>query len=120
MNTNSYKEGIPGAAYIRNVLAKALTALGESSTIIQLGTPTENHMCTATWTGTAPSGMVFQVEGSEDGVNFAALATVSMSASPTIFHIKKPAVLYLRVNLVSITGGDSTTGLTLTCTSGGN
>lgn len=81
--------------------------------------PVSKHMCTATWGGTTPTSIAFDVEGSEDGTNYGDLATVTMTASPTVFHIEKQSVTYIRGNYNSKVGGDGTTSLTLTCTSGG-
>lgn len=102
-----------------NTLLSAVTATG-AGTKWNLQVPMNNHMCTATWGGTAPTNIIFTIDGSEDGTNFAALATVTMTESPYIFHISKPSVLYIRSTYSSKSSGDTTTSLTVTCTSGGN
>lgn len=98
------------------------TGAGTASTFTYLGranVPISKHMCTGTWGGTAnPTQVVFTLDCAEDGANYAACASVTMTASPTIFHVDKPGVVGVRGNVTSFTGGTAPT-FTLTCTSGG-
>jgi hypothetical protein len=70
---------------------------------------------TVDWTlsGTALSTCTFNAQGSSDGVNWYYVdnsSPVSCTASGNEFVTSKP-VLYLRINIVAISGGDGTTKL---------
>jgi len=77
------------------------------------------HGCTSTWSGTAPTNIVHNLECSTDGRNFETCGAVTMTASPTLTYIDKPGLFCIRDNYVSKSGGDGTTALTTTCRSGG-
>lgn len=75
------------------------------------------------WTvsGTAPSGCTFNAQGSADNVtwtNVDGVSAVSCTASGAEIVTANP-VLFLRINLVSFTAGDSTTVVTFHYTGGG-
>ncbi len=70
---------------------------------------------TVDWTasGTALSTCTFNAQGSSDGINWYYVdssSPVSCTASGNEFVVGKP-VLYLRINIVAISGGDGTTSL---------
>lgn len=60
------------------------------------GGPVSKHLCTATMGGTVPTSMTFVVQCSGDGTHFGNCAEETVTSSPTVFHIDKPAILYIR------------------------
>lgn len=102
-----------------NTLLSAVTSTG-TGTAKDLGYTVGQHTCVAAWGGTAPTDITFYVEGSIDNSTFVTLYSATMTASPVMTHIVYKPVRYLRGNYVSKTGGNGTTSLTITCTSGGN
>jgi hypothetical protein len=84
-----------------------------------LSTVTAFFTCQVTWGGTTPTSTVVAVNGSLDNTNFYPLATVTVTASPTLFHIANKPVKYIQGNYVSKVGGDGTTSVTLLCMPGG-
>jgi hypothetical protein len=108
-----------GIAYTNSTkLLRAVTATGTGN-IFWLQVPMSKHMCTVTWGGTVPTDTYVILEGGQDGTNLVSLASTTITASPTSFHIDKPSITHIRGNYVSKTDGDGTTSVTLTCTSGG-
>jgi hypothetical protein len=105
----------------------AMTAAGVSSTSIltlgQDGAPSSFTIDEAT-TGTAPTTCTFEVESSPDGITFNS-GSGSLSGSLdchtvgllTTSFISKP-VRYIRINLLTFTGGDGTTRITFSYTRG--
>lgn len=112
-----YVESVPFT--VNNFLLSSVTSTGASSTTINLQLPMSKHMCSVTWGGTVPTSITISVDGSMNNSSFASLASVTVTESPTIFHIDKPGVMYLRGNYVTRVGGDATTSVTLECSSGG-
>ena len=61
----------------------------------------------------SPSSATLRLEGSIDNVNWFDLSGTQNCASSGMFHVVNKIVLYLRVNLLSLSGG---TDPTVTCT----
>lgn len=111
-------------AQAQTILSSALTynfaTVTSSSTTGQLGNyavadglkaPRPGNY-TIDWTasGTAFSACTFNAQGSSDGVNWYfvdSASPVSCTTSGNEFVISKP-VLFLRINIVALTGGDAT------------
>ena len=100
-------------------LLSAVTATG-AGTALDLGFLTAKSTCHVTWSGTAPTNTVVALEGSINNSTYAALATVTVTATGTMWHMVNKPVRYLRGNYVSKSGGDGTTAVTMICTAGGN
>ena len=101
--------------------AVTATGAGTAQCLVWRGytMPTQNHNCTATWSGTAPTNIVFNVNCGESATKIGNCSTQTMTASPWVFQLNKPATVCMQGDYVSKSGGDGTTALTLTCTSGG-
>ena len=105
----------------------AMTAAGMSSTSIytlsQDGAPS-NFTIDAATSGTAPTTCTFEVESSPDGITFNS-GSGSLSGSLdchnvgilTTSFLSKP-VRYMRINLLTFTGGDGSTKVTFSYTRG--
>ena len=98
---------------MKGTLLSAVTATGAGSAT-NLLRPLKRFSVTVTWSGTAPTNTVVSLDGSEDGTNFAALSTQTITASGTIFHVDVKPVIALKGNFVSKSGGDGTTAVTIT------
>lgn len=104
-------------------LLSGVTATGTPGTAVpfvwdwpSVSVPVPKHMCAITWAGTAPTNVVVEFDCSHDGTNYGDCATVTATASPTIFHVDKPGIRYARGTYQQRTGGDGTTAVTMTCT----
>lgn len=106
------------AADTPDTLLSAVTATG-SGTAVDIGKPYPLFTCAVTWGGTAPTNTVVALEGSIDGTTYAALQTVTVTATGTIFHVADKPVMYYRGNYVSKSGGDATTAVTMKCVKAG-
>ena len=104
-----------------------MTASGISSTSIYtldaVGSPTSFTIDEAT-TGTAPTTCTFEVESSPDGINWnsgsgslSGVLDCHTAGLVTTSFISKP-VRYVRINLLTFTGGDGTTKITFSYTRG--
>lgn len=104
-----------------NTLLSGVTATGAGA-VTDLGAPVSQHACTVTIGGTAPTSVTVGLYGSQDGINFQLLGTQQViTTSGTIFQIlNSPGIRYILGNYVSKVGGDGTTSVTLSVTSGGN
>jgi len=104
-------------------LQNTFTAVTNATTTGQLGnyivlnglTAPRPTAYTVDWTatGTALSTCTFNAQGSSDGVNWYYVdssSPVACTATGNEFITGKP-VLYLRINIVAISGGDGTTKL---------
>ena len=100
-------------------LLSAVTATG-TGTAYDLKYATSQSTCTVTWGGTTPTNTVVALEGSIDNSTYAALATVTVTATGTMWHTVNKPVRYIRGNYVSKSGGDGTTAVTMVCVAGGN
>lgn len=98
-------------------LLNAVTSTGTGTATV-LDKLLSMHTITVTWGGTAPTSVVVALEGSCDGINYGALTTETITASPTLVHVVNKPVQYIRGNYVSKTGGDGTTSVTMTVDSG--
>lgn len=73
-----------------------------------------NYVVDWTVAGTAFSTCTFNAQGSSDGVNWYfvdSASPVACTASGNEFVVSKP-VLFLRINIVALTGGDGTSKIT--------
>lgn len=95
-------------------LLNAVTSTGTGSSI-NLNTYMDEFTCVVTWGGTTPTNTVVALQGSLDDTTFAALATETITATGTMFHVVDKSVRYVRGNYVSRSGGDATTAVTLKC-----
>lgn len=97
------------------VLMKSATATG-AGTVLDLGNPMfAEFTCAVTWGGTAPTNTVVDLEGSIDNSTFDELATETVTATGTMFHVVDKPVRYIRGEYVSKSGGDATTAVTIKC-----
>lgn len=96
-------------------LLKSATATG-AGTVLDLGNPTFSEFtCAVTWGGTTPTNTVVDLEGSIDNSTYDELATETITATGTMFHVVDKPVRYIRGEYVSKSGGDATTAVTLKC-----
>ena len=89
---------------------------------IDLGSPVSQHACTVSWSGTAPTNVVVALYGSQDGTDFQNISgDQTITTSPTIFMVTgTPGIQWIYGRFKSKSGGDTTTKVTMICTSGGD
>ena len=97
-------------------LANAATATGVSTSWAVRMKP-RNHSVQITITG-APTAVTVDLEGSLDGNTWVSLASHVMSAgeltaAAALFHVVDKAVRYVRINILTLTGGTAPTVTTL-------
>ena len=118
---------VTGSATTSAYTWPAMTATGVSSTYIYtldaVGAPSSFTIDEAT-TGTAPSTCTFEVESSPDGITWnsgsgsvSGVLDCHTAGLLTTSFISKP-VRYLRINVLTFTGGDGTTRATFSYTRG--
>lgn len=101
-----------------NTMLAAVTATG-AGTAIDLNQQADKFRCDMQWGGTVPTNVVWALEGSIDGTNYAALHTETSTASPAAFSVYFKPARWIRGNYVSKSNGDATTTVTVTCGAGG-
>jgi hypothetical protein len=70
----------------------------------------DKHTVSAVVTG-SPSGCSIQLEGSLDATNWANLSGAQdcTASNPYVFHVAERVIIYVRVNLTTLSGGTAPT-----------